>query len=282
MARTQPLPFSAFQPMKPPRLLDGRILVSDHAQESPPGAEVTGTTAGSELVSALEELSSLMLATEDLEERLTRVAMLASSSIGTPVSCAITLQPDGRAITVATSDAWAAQLDELQYTGGEGPCLESMREGKPVSVPDTTVETRWGNYPTHVLAAGVRSSLSMPLMANGQPVGALNLYASEMGVFTPQRETNAAVFAASASGAIAIALRLSDQVQLTEQLRTALSSRSVIDQAIGILIRDRRCSADEAFDVLRAASQRRNVKLRIVAREMVTAMSRKPRPGEPH
>lgn len=237
---------------------------------------------GSELVQALAELSSLMLATEDLEGMLSKVAGLAAASVGVPTSCGITLEPDGRAITVATSDAKAMEFDELQYDAGEGPCLQTMHSGEIVSVPDMTVETRWGKYPARVMAAGVRSSLSLPLFADGRPVGALNLHAWDAQVFTPARERDATVFAASASGAIAIALRLAREVELTEQLRTALSSRSVIDQAIGILIRDRRCGSDDAFDVLRAASQRRNVKLRVVAQEMVAAMSRKPGPGQPH
>lgn len=235
-----------------------------------------------ELLQALGELSGLMLATEDLTEMLTRVAVLAASSIGVPVSCGITLQrDDGRAYTVATSDERAAELDELQYAGGAGPCLQTMHTGEQVSVPSVAVETRWGDYPAHLLAAGVRSTLSMPLLADGRSVGALNLYATDVEAFTPPRERSAAVFAASAAGTIATALRLTHQVELTEQLRAALSSRAVIDQAIGILIRDRRCGPDEAFDVLRAASQRRNVKLRVVAEEMVAAMSRKPRPGQP-
>lgn len=144
-----------------------------------------------------------------------------------------------------------------------------------------TVETRWGDYPAHLIASGVHSTLSLPLIADGQRVGALKLYASEPEAFTPTYERAATIFAASASGAIGTALRLAHQVALTEQLKTALSSRAVIDRAIGILIRDRRCGPDEAFDVLRAASQGRNVKLRLVAEEMVAAMSRKPRPGQP-
>ncbi len=234
-----------------------------------------------ELVAALGELSSMMLATAGMETMLARVAGLAASSIGVPVSCGITLKHDGRALTVATNDERAAHLDELQYAGGQGPCLQAMNTGEAVSVPDMTVETRWGDYPAHLLASGVRSSLSLPLNADGQQVGALNLYSSDLEAFDSARERAASLFAASASGAIGIALRLAEQVALTEQLRTALSSRAVIDQAIGILIRDRRCGPDEAFDVLRAASQRRNIKLRLVAEEMVAAMSRKPRPGQP-
>lgn len=242
---------------------------------------MTDTHAGLDLVQAFGELSSIMLATADLETTMTRVAGLAATSVGVPVSCGITLRRDGRALTVATSDQRAAHLDELQYAGGQGPCLQAMDTGEAVSVPDMTVETRWSDYPGHLLASGVRSSLSLPLTADGQRVGALNLYSSDLEAFDPTHERAATVFAASASGAIGIALRLAQQVALTEQLRTALSSRAVIDQAIGILIRDRRCGPDEAFDVLRAASQRRNVKLRLVAEEMVAAMSRKPRPGQP-
>jgi ANTAR domain/GAF domain len=71
-------------------------------------------------------------------------------------------------------------------------------------------------------------------------------------------------------------------VEITDQLRAALTSRTVIDQAIGIVMGQNRCDADTAFAVLRAASQNRNIKLRVVAAEILTAVSKKvPTQGRP-
>lgn len=78
-------------------------------------------------------------------------------------------------------------------------------------------------------------------------------------------------FADQAAGALALTVRLADQAALTTQLQGALVSRSVIDKAVGIVMAQNRCSADTAFDLLRQASQHRNVKLSKVAADIVTA-----------
>ncbi|HEX4100746.1 MAG TPA: ANTAR domain-containing protein, partial [Pseudonocardiaceae bacterium] len=66
-------------------------------------------------------------------------------------------------------------------------------------------------------------------------------------------------------------LRHYNEVTLADHLRIALSSRSVIDQAIGIVMAKRGCSPEAAFTTLRTVSQRRNIKLRVVATELVDA-----------
>ncbi|HEY5877983.1 MAG TPA: ANTAR domain-containing protein [Nakamurella sp.] len=73
-------------------------------------------------------------------------------------------------------------------------------------------------------------------------------------------------------------MRHYDQTTLTDHLRTALSSRSVIDQAIGIIMGMQRCPPDTAFDVLRTVSQNRNVPLRDIAAELVATTISPPTP----
>ena len=84
------------------------------------------------------------------------------------------------------------------------------------------------------------------------------------------------MFAACAAGALALAARQASYAALTDQLRAALASRSVIDQAIGIIVAQERCPAAQAFAILRTASQKRNVKLREIARDIVTSVSGAP------
>ncbi len=63
---------------------------------------------------------------------------------------------------------------------------------------------------------------------------------------------------------------------LTGQLRASLASRAVIDQAIGVIMAQQRCTATDAFDVLRSASQNRNIKLRQVAEQIITGLTGHP------
>ena len=68
------------------------------------------------------------------------------------------------------------------------------------------------------------------------------------------------------------------RAEMSENLQHALASRALIDQALGIIMGQNRCSADEAFDILRTTSQNRNIKLRDIAAAMVAALSGHPPP----
>jgi len=70
--------------------------------------------------------------------------------------------------------------------------------------------------------------------------------------------------------------QLAAERKLTAQLRAALTSRPVIDQAIGILMAQQHCTAGQAFKILSIASQNRNVKLRRVAADIITGLTGQP------
>jgi GAF domain-containing protein len=182
---------------------------------------------------------------------------------------------------VAAADRHASQIDQHQYEQGSGPCLDALRTASVVHVADVCRERRWGGLDAVMVSRGVRSVLAVPLVVRDGAVGVLNLYASAVGGFDERDQQLARALAAHAAIAVTAALRTYDQVSLTDNLRIALSSRSVIDQAIGIVMGRERCSADQAFDVLRKVSQQRNTKLRHVATEVVTAVTRAARQHEP-
>jgi hypothetical protein len=122
------------------------------------------------------------------------------------------------------------------------------------------------------LAQGVRSVLSTPLGVDGWHFGALNMYSTEAGGFDDSARAEARSWAQQASGAVGVALRLAERTRHGQQLAEALTSRSIIDQAIGILMAQQRCSSPVAFEILRSASQGRNVKLRTIAADIVRAV----------
>jgi GAF domain-containing protein len=228
----------------------------------------------------MTELQNLLLATSSMEEYLTDVTVLAARAVADGLSCGITLQPNGRPITVAASDRRAAQVDEVQYELDQGPCLHAMRTGQQVNIDDTTAGQRWAGFSMRAAANGIHSCLSLPLNADGI-IGALNFYAPVPGAFTDAELRRAETFAASASAALALAARQASTAALTGQLRAALASRAVIDQALGIIMAEERCTTTQAFAILRTASQNRNVKLRDIAREIVTGVGGEPPAAEP-
>ncbi|HEX7267854.1 MAG TPA: GAF and ANTAR domain-containing protein [Streptosporangiaceae bacterium] len=222
------------------------------------------------------ELQRALLGTESVEQFLQELALLAARLVANGLSCGMTMRPNGRPVTVACSDPLAAQVDEVQYRLDDGPCLHAMRQGIPVRIDDTAGRARWPRFESKAASHGIGSCLALPLIADGKPAGALNLYARAAGAFGARETRRAERFAENAAGALALALRLSSYAALTDQLRSSLASRTVIDQAIGVIMAQERCGRARAFSLLRAASQNRNVKLRDIAAAIVTSVSGEP------
>jgi GAF domain-containing protein len=225
---------------------------------------VTGLTQA-----ALSELAGLLMATSTFEELMASVADLSGRTVPAASTCGITLSESGHVITVASADSLARLLDEQQYELHTGPCLEAIRTGEVVLCDDLSTETRWNGYPARAIAHGVRSVLSTPLLVSERPIGAMNLYARHAHAFDEDSRAAAAQLTALAAATVTAAMRHYDEASLTDHLRAALSSRSVIDQAIGIIVGMQRCTPEAAFDVLRTVSQNRNIPLRTIAADLV-------------
>jgi GAF domain-containing protein len=237
-------------------------------------AIVTGPTDTALGPPDTSELIRLLASTETIDAFLHDLVGHAGQV--TEHSCSITVRTsaDPHYFTVASTDHRTRELDEQQYADQGGPCLESLRTGLPVVVSDMRAETRWAPYPQRAAELGAASSMSYPLIVQGQSIGALNLYAFEPMSPDAGLQARAAQLAANAAGALAVAIRLAEHARESANLRIALTSRSMIDNAVGILMGQQQCSAEEAFDLLRRASQHRNVKLRDLAAQMVAGVAK--------
>jgi len=107
------------------------------------------------------------------------------------------------------------------------------------------------------------------------------LYARSASAFGAAEARRAENFAENASGALTLAIRLASHAALIEQLRSSLTSRPVIDQALGIIMAREQCNQSRAFAILRSASQNSNVKLRDIAGAVVTSVTGEPLPPAP-
>jgi GAF domain-containing protein len=226
-----------------------------------------------DLVAAFTRLQSLTLSTARVSDFLSDLVTWAPHLAGAPLSASITVRGEHQPYTVTSSDQLADQADELQYQGGEGPCLTALNVGRTIYVEDMHDETRWDAYHPHAVAAGVGSSLSLPLQVDGTGIGALNLYSRRPQAFDERLRRNFTVFAAQAAAALAMVLRQARQDEISTQLEQALSSRTMIDQAMGILMAEQRCGAEEAFALLRAHSQNTNRRIRDLAADMIQSVT---------
>ncbi|MET8908800.1 GAF and ANTAR domain-containing protein [Micromonospora sp. NPDC004551] len=236
--------------------------------------------ADPQLASAYGRLLTLLADSPHVDVFLDQMVRVAVEVVAPAVACGLTVRRDGGAFTVASSGDLAAHGDEVQYGADEGPCLEALRLGRIVEVSDLRADERWSRYREHALRLGIVSSLSLPMTVDGETVGALNLYATRPGAFTDVRQ-QALAFADQGSAALGVILRQADQALLHRQLADAMASRSVIDQALGVVMGQQRCTAAEAFTLLRQASQNRNRKLRDVAAEIITQVTGESPPPAP-
>ncbi|MEU5956271.1 GAF and ANTAR domain-containing protein [Streptomyces sp. NPDC047525] len=223
----------------------------------------------------------LLLNTETLDGFLHALAVAAMTHAPKANGCGITLRSEGRFLTVSSAGTNAPALDEKQYGLDRGPCLEALRTGTEIRIVDMKEERRWAPYPAHAMACGARSSLSFPIAARTGTAGALNLYSPQPYGFEDIDLTALRALAAQATGAIALARRMTDSKQFTDDVQQALHHRGVIDQAIGVVIAQQGCSAGQAFAILRKASQNRNVKLRELCVDLIARLTGNAPPDPP-
>ena len=227
------------------------------------------------LVQAVEAVRSYVAGREPLADTLHQVAKVATSALGVEMAGLTLLYPDGRARTAVFMSPGAVEVDQAQYDSDRGPCLEAFRTKTMFRVDDTSEDPRWPEFAAAAQAHGVRSSLSAPLIVDGDGIGALNLYSGSVGHFSHDDEADAEVFAAQAAVALANAQAYWEQADLAENLANAMHTRATIEQAKGVIMATAHVGPDEAFDLLRQQSQTENRKLRDVAREIVGRQARR-------
>ncbi len=247
----------------------------DGARPQPPQVPELGMSR----VEALAGLSRIDFARHDLQGVLGEVVRLAAGYLLPGGGEASLTLARGRAVyTPAYTGEPALALDETQYQAGDGPCLEATASGQALLARDLAGEKRWPAYARAATDAGIRSSLSLPLPAVGGVSGALNVYAITSDAFDRDAVQEGRTFAEHAAVAVANAHLYTDAAAEAHNMRLAMESRAVIDQAKGIIMADRRCTADEAFEILRRASNDTNRKLRELADIIVTEATRPRRP----
>lgn len=173
------------------------------------------------------------------------------------------VQRGGRVETKAGTDQLVWDLDQLQYDLGEGPCWDAITADGVVRVDELRHEQRWPNYVPQAVHRGLRAQLGLRLYADDKTLGGLNLYCTSADTIDPDVEQLAELFAVHA----AVALGRSRREQA---LHTALETRKVIGQALGIIMERYSVGEDRAFEYLTRVSQHSNVKIRDVALSLVS------------
>lgn len=227
----------------------------------------------------VSRLQDLVFQTDHAEDFFNELALFSASllaPLGGDVHCNVTVARRKRPIAVAASTPRAREMDELQYTYGDGPGLAAMRTGKSVYVPDVAMEQRWQEYLYTVAALGIRSILAVPLQIEGHSSASLTIYSPAVDGFSPGEIVRAELFGEQSAKTLGLELRLAQLRDAKEDLEAAMKSRTAIDIAVGVIMGQNRCSQAAAMAILRKASNSRNVKLRDVAAGVIESVSPDP------
>jgi hypothetical protein len=186
---------------------------------------------------------------------------------------------DGVRGVAAASDPASERIDELQFSLGEGPCMDAFTSRRPVLEPDldTGGKSRWPIYAAAVHAEGVRAAFAFPLQVGAARLGVLDLYRTASGSLTTEELAQALTFADVATSMLLDGQEQAMPGAAAEGLAEVLEYRLELYQAQGMVMVQMGISLVEALAVLRAYAYSHERDLGDVARDVVT---RGLRPGE--
>jgi GAF domain-containing protein len=232
---------------------------------------MTSPTRESLLFDAFATLADTLVAEYDVVELLQLLVETCQSALGVAEAGLLLANPHEELELVASTSESMELVEAIQLAAEQGPCIDSFRTGRTVSVPDIAADSTqgWEQFREVVAAQGFRAVYTVPLRLRDEVLGTLNLFGRDPGPFT-EHDTRAAQALADVA-TIGIlherSFRASDL--LREQLQVALDSRVVIEQAKGILAHTHSVSPEQAFDLLRKHARDSQQRLAEVAGQIV-------------
>ena len=217
------------------------------------------------LIEEFADVARQVHASDDYDDSIGRITATALRTIRGCEAASISLLTKEGPVTRGSTHDLATMGDQIQYDEGEGPCLDAAMDERWLYTADLTLEPRWPRSAARLVAElGVGSMFSCRLSLDAAPretLGGLNLYAMSADAFDTQDQMLGILL--SSLGAVVV-----DAARQQQHLRAAIESRQVIGEAIGILRAQSNLSSQEAFAMLTRASQRMNIKLRDLARQI--------------
>lgn len=215
------------------------------------------------LAAGFAELAGELSAAADSSETASLVTGFALHATGADYAGIVLVHRGGLRTTVGATDRRVKQADLLQLGIQDGPCVPVGNQEASVKVDDTLADRRWPRWSPRVAELGLRSVLTVGLFTGRSRLGALTLYGSVPGRFTPVDEVTVRLLAVHASAAIAA-------IQRAVSLGQAVQARGLIGQAQGLLMERFALDAEQSFAVLRRYSQDNNIKLHTVAAQLIS------------
>lgn len=221
------------------------------------------------LLRALAEFTRSLLTSDDvhavLDELTTRVVeVLALDGSG------VALVQDGALRFATATPVDVVELEQVQHQYQQGPCLSAHAGGQVSAISDIAAHRdQWPEYCAVAQRLGMVSVAGIPMRLTDQSVGALSLYARQPNHWIAEDIAAAEAMADMATAYLINASALRQQVELNGQLRSALDSRLVIEQAKGMVALAGSITVEEAFERIRQHARSHHVSVREVSEAVV-------------
>jgi hypothetical protein len=181
------------------------------------------------------------------------------------------MNDEGSSGSLCASDQVSALINEIQFTLGEGPCVDAYDQQRPVMEPHlgTPVVSRWHAFTGQMIEAGAQAVFAFPVQIGAVKLGAISLYRDRPGPMTDEQHADSIVFAEIAARVILDLQSNAPPGALTAELGLAFGPQNVIHQATGMVAIQLGASLGSALVRLRAYAFRNDQPLEEVARDVV-------------
>jgi GAF domain-containing protein len=222
------------------------------------------------LLQTFVSLADTLVDGYDVVELLQMLVDTCKELLDTTAAAILLADADGELDVVASTSEASRLVEMIQLSAEAGPCIESFRTGKVVSLPDiSAAPAEWSRFRESALAQGFESVHAVPLRLRDQRIGTLNLLRSSTGELETRDQMTAQAFADVATIGIVHERSLRETTVLSEQLQIALGSRIVIEQAKGVIAFTHGVPIDEAFTLIRNYARSHQQRLSDVAARIV-------------
>jgi GAF domain-containing protein len=222
-----------------------------------------------DVAAVLADVARKLLAAKTLQGTLQRIVDLSVEVIHGADYAGISLVEGVAVTTPASTDRLVTELDELQATLAEGPCVDAIRRHASVHTDDLSTERRWSRFAPEAARRDMRSLLVYRLFVEEDTLGALSLYSRQEAAFSDADQDLALLFAAHAAMALSTAGAHAANLERVLQFDTARHAEEMVGLATGIIMERRGISAKEAHHMLSRAARRFNMQLATVAARVV-------------
>jgi PAS domain-containing protein len=217
----------------------------------------------------LVELARHGLEAEEVATVLPRMAGLCQQVFPTQTWVSLAVGDAAAPAHVATDSREAQALDGAQMVAGEGPRLTAWLQGRTVTSADVWSDARWPRLTDATGQSPVTTVVATPMRVGESTLGTLTVYGDDEALMSTALIQRAELLAAAVGAVLQATDTKAERALLTRQMEEAMRSRSTIEQAKGLLMATHHCDADEAFRILAQISSRTNVKLRVVAANLL-------------